>query len=130
MIVLINNIQAQPLPLIPKPNQMTMGSGNFIIDKHTIIFADKKSPEAKYLQETIQSNYGLKLKITNHSKSNRQEILLLPILSMPDDNKESYQLSVKSNHISIHANTAAGIFNGIQTLLQLLPLEKKNTLII
>jgi hexosaminidase len=128
MIVLINNIRAQTLPLIPKPNQMIMGSGSFIIDKHTIILADKKSLEARYLQEFIQSNYGIKLRITNQSKANQQEIKLLSIVKMPTDKNEAYQLSVKAKQIAIHANNSAGVFNGIQTLLQLLPLVKTTAL--
>ena len=128
MIVLINNIRAQTLPLIPKPNQMIMGSGSFIIDKHTIILADKKSSEARYLQEFIQRNYGIKLRITNQSKANQQEIKLLSIVKMPTDKNEAYQLSVKAKQIAIHANNSAGIFNGIQTLLQLLPLVKTTAL--
>ena len=56
---------AQILPLIPLPNSIQNKEGTFSINENTIIFADKNSNEAIYLQKYLLENYGIKVKVVN-----------------------------------------------------------------
>jgi hexosaminidase len=125
------NAHAQVLPLIPQPNKVELQKGSFTINKNTIIFAEKNSDEAAYLQQYILENYGLKLKVTHKIKYETNLITFLKATEKAcENNKEEYQLNVTTNSIKIFATTNTGIFYGIQTLIQLLPIEKNNQLTI
>lgn len=111
------------LPLIPQPKSMLLGKGSCTITAKTTIQADKNSFEANYLKEVIKAQTGLDLKITSKNSSNSIQL----ILKSPDAtnvNKEHYELSSSRNKIVITAFSNQGILYGIQTLSQLLPLDK------
>ncbi|PZO29885.1 MAG: hypothetical protein DCF13_04705 [Flavobacteriaceae bacterium] len=113
----------QHLPLIPQPKSILLGKGSCTITAKTTIQADKNSFEANYLKEVIKAQTGLDLKITSKNSSNSIQL----ILKSPDAtnvNKEHYELSSSRNKIVITAFSNQGILYGIQTLSQLLPLEK------
>jgi hexosaminidase len=131
LCVLLLNAHAQVLPLIPQPNKVELQKGNFTINKNTIIFTEKNSDEAAYLQQYILENYGLKLKVSHKIKYETNTITFLKATEKAcENNKEEYQLNVATNSIKIFATTNTGIFYGIQTLIQLLPIEKNNPLTI
>ena len=114
------------IALIPQPSEIKLGEGNFVLNKKTIIQADVNSFEAKYLQQAIKQQTGLDLKIlpivTNVSKISLNFDLDAPAAS---GNKEPYNLTISDKSISINAEYNQGFFYGIQTLLQLIPFEKK-----
>ncbi len=129
--VLLLNAHAQVLPLIPQPNKVELQKGNFTINKNTIIHSEKNAEEAAYLKQYILENYGLKLKVTYKIKEETNTITFLKATEKAcENNKEEYQLNVSANSIKIFATSNAGIFYGIQTLIQLLPIEKNNPLTI
>lgn len=111
------------LPLIPQPKSIILGKGNFILSNETIIQADKNSFEAKYLKEIIKQQFGLDLKIETSSRANSKIIFVIKIIEEKKSFKEWYNLSISKNDVIITATEAHGIFYGIQTLSQLLPLE-------
>ena len=127
--VLLLNAHAQVLPLIPQPNKVELQKGNFTINKNTIIHSEKNAEEAAYLKQYILENYGLKLKVTHKIKEETNTITFLKATEKAcENNKEEYQLNVSANSIKIFATSNTGIFYGIQTLIQLLPIEKNNVL--
>lgn len=120
---------AQILPLIPLPNSIQNKVGTFSIDGNTVILARKNSNEANYLQQYLLDNYGLKIKVVNNVKRANNVITFLKAVGKPcENNKEEYQLNVSKNTINIFALDNPGIFYGIQTLIQLLPIEKSSVL--
>lgn len=54
-----------------------------------------------------------------HIQSGKDIKLEMGIVESPLNQKEAYELIVQKNNITIKANHAHGIFNGVQTLLQL-----------
>lgn len=117
------------IAFIPKPQNTLVGKGSFYINTKTYIQADENSFEANYLKEAIQIQTGLHLKITSKNKSkNIQLVLLEPKIA--NFNKEQYEIVVSDSEIIISALTNQGLFYGIQTLLQMVPFEKKNEIAI
>ncbi len=115
------------LPLIPYPKEIKMGEGSFTINNKTIIQADEKSFEAKYLQEVIKQRTGLNLIIATSSQSSSKIIFSVGIIEEMRSFEEWYKLSISKNELIINAVETNGIFYGIQTLLQLIPTEKKES---
>ena len=107
--------------LIPLPQQVSF-TGNYFP-----LFACKKivveNPvvlkEAETLKQQLKGK-GLMISIDKVADKN-EPIIELEIgkVKAPMLEEEAYRLSVTPNRIRITANTSHGIFNGIQTLLQL-----------
>lgn len=110
--------------LIPEPVMITETAGNFSLPGNISI----ETPSGPELEEGITS---LKRRLTVptgssvqvvHGKSEEATIRLL--LNKTWDNiigDEGYQVSVKPKQIVIKANKPAGLFYGIQSLIQLFP---------
>lgn len=112
-----------PLPaLIPIPVDAQMGKGSFALTANTAIVAPSGEVEkiAKYLAGKIAPATGVQMKIAASGNSNVIEMKLNkdadPVLG-----DEGYKLEVTTKKITIQANQPAGLFYGVQTLLQLLP---------
>lgn len=125
--------------IIPQPETIEFREGTFTLNSETVIKADENSFEAQFLQQYIHENNGLKLTINKNAKSENCIALnyaLSPKLSVTKDssgkrssfksNNEEYMLLINKSEITIAAQERAGVFYGIQTLLQLLPLEEKD----
>jgi hexosaminidase len=107
-----------PVALIPKPNQLTIDSGYFIINRKTVIgveneqqmaaathFADHFESLAGWAPEIKLNAVASAIKLTHTSQ-------IAP---------EGYHLKVATDNIDLKANDGAGFFYGLQTLTQLLP---------
>jgi len=131
LVVFIANVQAQNnvLNLIPQPVELKLEKGTYTFTKSTSIGYNK--PESREIAEMLVGKInlatGFKLKATAGNKSAIQ----LNLNSTPDPQlgNEGYLLVSTSKGIRISANQPAGLFYGMQTLLQLLPaeIESKNT---
>lgn len=115
----------QPIPsLIPIPVEVRSGEGNFVLTNKTEIVAASEEVRkvATYLAEKIAPATGIQMKIAASGKENVIEMLLHKTTD-PTLGDEGYQLEVTPKKITIRANQPAGLFYGVQTLLQLLPKE-------
>lgn len=126
-----------PLPLIPKPNSIEMREGSFKLTDKTIIDANKDSFEAQYLQQQIKIQTGLSLTIEKNPKAvsrigfyDMLDGALIEVDSSgnryTNRNQGHYLLMVNKDEITIAQSDSPGNFYGIQTLLQLIPSEKKS----
>lgn len=120
------HINAQEFNIVPKPTSLIKKSGIFSITKNTPIIATTKDDikSANFLNDYLKSCYGFSLPIKSISSSKGIFISSSP----SDDNKEGYRLEASSNAIKINGNSPAGAFYGVQTLIQLLPVEKTSVL--
>ena len=128
LLLILNTVFSQnQLPIIPYPSNLELNSGIILIDNKTVIEADATMFEAQYLQKSIKQKTGLDLKIVSKAL-NVSKISLVFDYDFPAQSgiKEPYQLTISNNTIIIKAEYNQGIFYGIQTLLQLVPSEKKN----
>jgi hexosaminidase len=112
--------------LIPEPVSIKEGSGQFVVDNRTGITTDGEGlgQSAAWLRGQLKSMTGVGLQEGKGKKS------IVLSLHMKDRNvlgKEGYVLTVTPSEVRLTANNPAGIFYGMQTLLQLLPAEGGTT---
>jgi hexosaminidase len=106
----------EPLPLIPQPRSLVRAEGGFTLPATVRIgAAGGLDNEAKYLGQRLKSGLGYQV-----ARADAGEIRL----SLSTDLKpESYRLHVSRQGVKIEGGDAAGVFYGVQTLLQLLPAQ-------
>src|SRR5699024_6792018 len=99
-------------------------SGQFTLPENVIIAApenDQLNHALAFLSKRLSIPTGSRVNITNHSSPNvtiRLELNQTPDQTIGD---EGYRLSVTPQKIIIRANKPAGLFYGIQSLIQLFP---------
>ncbi|MFC4870730.1 beta-N-acetylhexosaminidase [Negadavirga shengliensis] len=111
--------QAQSsVSIIPQPKSIDVREGAFILHPGTAIVAksDDTRKTAALFNEFLKSGSGFDLKISLIDQD-RQAIILEE--SNKFDNKEAYSLTVNDEKILIKGSSA-GIFYGMQSLLQLM----------
>jgi hexosaminidase len=119
--------QDLPVALVPQPAAVERGTGQFLLRPDTPIVVDPDSAGAmsagKQLAERIRGSTGWDLKLLKSGGAKKQAAAIR-ITARPADAKlgpEGYLLEVSPQGIVIAGDDAAGMFYGMQTLLQLLP---------
>jgi hexosaminidase len=110
--------------IIPKPLQAELQQGSFTLDEHVVIVNADSSKDAlgDYLSAAIREQTGLKLNTKRRASWFGREILLKAGGSKSDLGQEGYELTVTKNNVTITAPRSAGLFYGVQSLLQLMAL--------
>lgn len=112
--------------IIPEPVSLKELKGSFTLTSSVgleVASTDKKlEGTAQWFADQLKSITGIQLKRKGFGK---MSIINLSLLQQPDKSlgEEGYKLTVNTFHISLAANTPAGIFYGMQTLLQMVPLR-------
>ena len=117
--------QQQKISLIPEPVQLIQNTGTCLLPKNISIGAINNSEikfAASFLQKKLSTATGYPVTLSNNPATASIQ-LLLNTTANNTLGKEGYQLSVTPKNIVIKANGPAGLFYGVQTLLQLLPKE-------
>ena len=118
---------AAPTALVPQPNDIRPGSGQFTITRDTAIFVDEDSADAmnaaKQFVERFRRSSGLDLRVTASKSDGKQPgaIRITGREAGPSLGVEGYRLEVDADGILIVGGGGPGMFYGTQTLLQLLP---------
>ena len=119
--------QINEINLIPQPSQIEALKGHFEITKKTslsIINGDDETLSvANYFNAIFSDASGYKLQINQLQQKTTKPHNITFEIAKDSIQKEGYQLSVSEKGIHLKANEAVGLFYGIQTLRQLLPLE-------
>src|SRR5690242_16003177 len=113
-----------PVSLIPIPVSMKMGEGNFLLTKNSSIELKTGDADAKrvaeFLSKKISVATGFQMPVKNSSASSAGNISL-SLINDASLGSEGYKLEVSNNAVSLSANKSAGLFYGMQTIIQLLP---------
>lgn len=125
-ILMATILFAQTVSIIPQPSKLTINSSEFILNNDCSLLFDKTNMElynvAGLFNEYLYKYYGFNLANHDNGKS-----ITLQISSAIDLGKEGYKLIIDANQINIVSSNPAGIFYGIQSLKQLLPIESGKT---
>lgn len=132
LLCLTTVIGQQSITLIPEPVSMQQLPGNFELPANIRVSLPKTNIGHTYelLRSKITTAKGYTVTETNGK--NAHIILTLNSSENKQLGKEGYTLHVAKNKVNIAANTPAGLFYAVQTLLQLFPAEietAKNTLL-
>lgn len=115
------------ISIIPKPVKLVKErTGKFVLDRKTIIEADSTlNGVAKYLKQLLKPATGLDVQIKDISSGDKEgnAIVLKINSSMSKFGTEGYALQARQERILIEGIEPAGVFYGVQTLRQLLPVE-------
>jgi hexosaminidase len=112
------------ISIIPEPVSVKQGTGIFILPKDIIIEAPSQ-PGIKQAVWVLKDRFAITGSKVSVSTSSANATVKL-VLNAKTDNglgDEGYTLSVTAKSILIKANKPAGLFYGVQSLLQLLPKE-------
>lgn len=116
------------IAIIPQPVKLTRGTGYFTLPANITIKADKLpelEPVTKALIARLTAPTGYTAKTTASGPASIN--LVLTKAADTTLGKEGYHLTVTTKQVTITANKPAGLFYGVQTLLQLLPKEIEST---
>lgn len=115
----------QELNVIPKVMKAEMMEGTFTINSNTQIILNQSNLDylGDLMKDFLMENYQINLskKVSNEVIDNSINFIL-----ENSSKKEAYSLLINDKSVVIKGDTA-GLFNGLQTLLQLMPVLKSAT---
>lgn len=125
---------SNPISLIPIPVSMQPTAGSFILKKSVVIELSAGTADAKRVADFLAGKlsrgvgYSIPVKPVKFN-SNVPGNIRISITNNPVLGNEGYELTVNPTAISVKANTAAGLFYGVQSLTKLFPkeIESKTT---
>jgi hexosaminidase len=114
------------LQIIPKPVSVVEQSGRFELNEKVPLIVRASDPvlnePAAWFAGQLKTVTGMSLQ-QKRTGNKGIHLELFPGGNQKDIGKEGYVLSVSASEITLKANTPAGVFYGMQTLLQLLPAD-------
>jgi hexosaminidase len=111
--------------IIPKPKSIVINDGTFKITSITKLFYKKEAKQiAEYLNQILKLSTGFDLMLNEWDGTINENSIILSLANKESNfGKEGYTLVVNKTNVLIEASELNGLFYGIQTLRQLLPIE-------
>ncbi len=127
-LFMCNILIAQDVNIIPKPVSVTVEKGTFTITPATQIKLEGSGLEqtAAFFNDYLKSIYGFSLQVTNQSPKKNVITLNFERLDYPIPG--AYRMNVDNKSVYIAGDNAEGVFYGIQSLIQLLPVQPSQSL--
>ncbi len=128
ILILINFKIFAQINVVPYPQEVSMSKGAFELSSATnIIYNEGTAKLANYFKEQVKNLTGLSLKTVLYidKKTLLNKNVIQFFLKDDESLKGSYSLQVSKTNISLEAKETELLFNGIQTLLQLIPVKNE-----
>lgn len=110
-----------PVSIVPKPLHLKQTEEQFVFKSGMSIACEEGLKEqAEYLSQMLRQATGWEIKVRPDSRKGN---IVLALDTVANKHSEGYSLSVDKKSIRISGAGEAGVFYGLQTLLQLLPEE-------
>ncbi|WP_316831766.1 beta-N-acetylhexosaminidase [Pedobacter aquatilis] len=111
--------------IMPMPKHLVLGTSTFTLNAQATIFTPNENliDQVNYLRQGL---FDLKKINFIQRGSQKASIILALDKKAESKNPEAYKLSIKPQQILITAQTPNGVFNGIQSLLQLVKANANN----
>jgi len=133
LVALYANVLTAQVHLIPQPVEVRSGQGYFALNPNSGISHPANNQDAKRIAEQLAKQLsiatGFNIPVLSGIMTTGMGNVTLNINPTPDPKlgSEGYVLKVTESIATITANTAAGLFYGVQTFRQLLPDEIEST---
>ncbi|HYF30760.1 MAG TPA: family 20 glycosylhydrolase [Chitinophagaceae bacterium] len=116
------------LNIVPQPVKAVAGTGTFqLSDKTVLVLTDEgEKASANFLNDYLQRFYGFQLQTAKEAAGNYIRLTTRKFIQPGTEGK--YSLQVNPNSVIIEGDTYQGSFYGVQTLIQLLPVQPSATL--
>lgn len=112
------------LSMIPVPQNATVGKGHFTFTPKTKLYIEADVKDREILHEYLAST-PLKMVLSKKAKL-KKGVVIKQVPSLEGvTSPEGYQLEVSPKGIKILSTSGAGLFYGIQSLLQMVNQDKK-----
>ncbi len=112
------------MTILPLPVEIEYHPGEFHLSSETIILTDNPNQRnADYLQRLLATPTGFPLHIRTGGSNAKNFIRLRSETELARLGREGYRLAITPEAINIDAAEPTGVFYGIQSLRQLLPVE-------
>ncbi len=120
--------EAQMPDIIPKPNSCIIGKGYFSINEQTkiVLWGTGLEKPALFLQDYLSKMYYIQLPIVKHNSGKGN--IVLNYHKIEATIPGAHEIEITGSSVTISGDNAAGVFYGIQSLLQLLPHSKNQAL--
>ena len=113
--------------IIPEPEHSVENNQHFSLTTKTkIYYSIGLKEQAKLLELALSPATGWDFQLSQTNKNTIKKGIFLKLEKNADVSDEGYLLNVENDKITIKAKKSAGIFYGIQSLLQLFPVEIYN----
>ncbi|WDF57085.1 family 20 glycosylhydrolase [Mucilaginibacter sp. KACC 22063] len=110
--------------IIPAPVKLTKSAGSFVLSQQTRILADTLNNKAVvFFTDLLKNKWNLQNQLSLNTGTTGANIIVLTSTGTEGLPAEGYRLTITPQQVIV-AGKGAGLFYGIQTLMQLLPLEK------
>ncbi|WP_299437984.1 family 20 glycosylhydrolase [uncultured Aquimarina sp.] len=119
-----DEIISDSIAIIPKPLSIHKKEGSFTLNSDTSFFYEDSSiqPISGFFATKINHLTGLQIPVLDEKEKNSIQLLLNSTLDL---NEEGYILNFKNEHVVLEAKSPKGIFYGLQSFIQLLPVIPK-----
>ena len=125
--LVISSLTHSQVNIIPQPADLKLTEGEFSLTSSSkIVYLNKELlPSATFLQAYISKTYKLSLKLSAGPASASSIVLsLMPGMTSTDGKQlQSYSLNIKPRSFQLGGTSPEAVFNGVQTIIQLLPLK-------
>ena len=110
--------QPQSLSIIPIPLKAELQGGAFVVNEQTQVWIDAPEADKNILQEYLAAS-PLKLSVATETPASNA-IVLKQVAELPGvESAEGYVLTATKKGVEVQAKSGAGLFYGVQTLLQM-----------
>ncbi|MGB8192425.1 MAG: beta-N-acetylhexosaminidase [Chitinophagaceae bacterium] len=109
--------------IVPTPVKSTSGTGVFKLSSATVLLLQDQAEQATadFLNDYLQRFYGFRLKTASNAAKNYIRFGTKRFIQPGKEGR--YEMLVKPDFINIEGDTYQGTFYGMQSLIQLLPIE-------
>jgi len=120
---------SQQLNIIPGPAHAEIAQGTFDITPSTriLLSASGVNNSVNFFNSYLEKYYGFELKVAKQSNDHKN-VIELNYDRLDNSLPGAYEMNVDKDKVYIGGNDEEGVFYGIQTLIQLLPPQKGNSL--